>query len=456
MNNLGSAFQFLIDLFIVELYQRISGITKNITVIIVFNFIMYLLIYLINDSRYFKVINKKMSYLTVFYEIKLPLIKSSIKKCEMFLNKIKKENMKYEKIDDFNESTINSISLTQTNDKSLNLNNEDKKINNFQKEDKNKERKINLGQKYKKFKLLFIFILSLSFIFLSLILIFYVILIQNNKVFVTYIKHMQNYHNNVIELFNGYREFLFDENTIIMGLPSYEYLIKKEEEIYTKSIEDIYNLNLKSNKLDDIDKELQEIELCTINNTSFFKDQEECETYMGGKEGIINFGFDILINYFIEEIRMRRNYVHKLIENNTLVGNLSNITDLQYWNESYLGLDINNSLIFRYNIFSDLHVNIKLNKIYINIIYQYIDRERELILNSVEKKINQGQLIYVILIGCHCCFIFMSILFFWIPKIRFMNTEIFQTKNMLSIIPVQILASLPNIRKLLNISAKIN
>ena len=64
-----------------------------------------------------------MSYLTIFYEIKLPLIKSSIKKCEVFLNKIK-ENIKFEKID-INEETINSTNLSNKN---FNLNNEEKKI----------------------------------------------------------------------------------------------------------------------------------------------------------------------------------------------------------------------------------------------------------------------------------------------------------------------------------------
>ena len=36
------------------------------------------------------------------------------------------------------------------------------------------------------------------------------------------------------------------------------------------------------------------------------------------------------------------------------------------------------------------------------------------------------------------------------------NIEIYKTKNMLSIIPVKILASQPNIRELLDISTKID
>ena len=37
-----------------------------------------------------------------------------------------------------------------------------------------------------------------------------------------------------------------------------------------------------------------------------------------------------------------------------------------------------------------------------------------------------------------------------------MDVEIYKTKNMLSIIPVKILASQPNIKKLLNISSTAN
>ena len=50
----------------------------------------------------------------------------------------------------------------------------------------------------------------------------------------------------------------------------------------------------------------------------------------------------------------------------------------------------------------------------------------------------------------------VSILFYLIPEINKLNIEIYKTKNILSIIPVQILASLPNIKTLLKISLKNN
>ena len=452
MNNLGMSLDILIELFISELKGRISRIIKNIIFIVCVNIIVYIIIYFSNNIRYFKVINKKMSYLTIFYEIKLPLIKSSIKKCEVFLNKIK-ENIKFEKID-INEETINSTTLSN---KSFNLNNEEKKnLNNFQKEEKNKEKKIRIDQKYRHFQLLFIMMLLSSLLFLNIIIIFYIVLIRNFTNITTYIKHMQNYHNNIIELHNVYREFLYDENSIIFGIHPYDYLIKKEEEIYNSNLEDLYNLNIKSNIFKDILQELNQKELCKLSISVSFENQEKCETYMGGKEGIINFGFDTLLNYFIEEIRMKRNSFNKLIKQNILVGNLSDFNEIQLWNNEYLGLNGNTTSIFRFNIFSNEEIHCTLNNIFFNIIYQYIDGEKNLTLNSIENQINRREIIYIILIGCHCALIFISILFFLVPRIKSMNSEIFQTKNMLTIVPVQILASLPNIKKLLNISNKIN
>ena len=45
---------------------------------------------------------------------------------------------------------------------------------------------------------------------------------------------MQNYHNNVLYLYNAYREFLFDENSTIFGISSNDYLIRQEKNIFIK------------------------------------------------------------------------------------------------------------------------------------------------------------------------------------------------------------------------------
>ena len=452
MNSLGKAILILNELFLFELKKRESGIIKNIIFITIINLIIYIVIYFINNKRYYKVINKKMSYLTVFYEIKLPIIKSSIKKCEIFINKINKEDIKFERIGSI--ESFNSYSSNSKNN-NLSLNNEEmKNINNYNKEDNNNEKKIETEQKYTYVQNLFIIALLLSFLYLCFIFIYYFFLIRNFLVIAEYIKHMQNYHNNIIELFNSYREFLFDENSIIFGMPSYEYLIYKEKEFYSTNTEDILFLNTKYQKITNNINELNETELCTLYKNNSFYNKEECEDYMGGKEGIINLGFDTLVKYFIGELGMKRNYIKKLINNKILVGNLSDLNDMELWTDDYLGLKYNKTLIFRMNLFNMEDIHKKLNLIFINIISQYINKERNITLNSIINFVNNKEKVYVILIVSHCTIIVAIILLYCFPKIKKMNVEIYKTKNMLSIIPIKILASLPNIKQLLNISKK--
>ena len=455
INNMGKALKLLNELFLSELKKRESYIIKNLIFIICANSIIYIIIYFINNMSYFKVVNKKMSYLTVFYEIKLPSIKSSIKKCETFINKINKEDKKFERIGKIKESSINSYSLSNTDSNSLTLNKEEiKSIIDYKSEEKNNaEKKVGIDKKYNYFQILFIICIIVSFLYLCLVILIYSFLIENFIFIGEYIIHMQNYHNNLIELFNAYREFLYEENTIIFDMPSYEYLIYKEKEIYSSNTGDIKFLNAKNNYFENIIKELNKIKICDLYINDYFINKQQCQNYFGGKEGIINLDFELLINYFVEEIRMKRNKVYKLIKNKLLVGNLTDLNDQQFWNDEYLNLK-NKSLIFRLEIFNKEEIHNRLNSMYIHIIYQYINKERNLTINEITNIINNRHINCIILIACHCIIVIIIIMLYWVPKIKVMNIEIYKTKNMLSIIPVQILASLPNIKKLLNISIK--
>jgi hypothetical protein len=146
----------------------------------------------------------------------LSLIKSSIKKCELFINKINNQNEDNIKARDMDEETTSLIS-------SLNFNlNNTQMENNFKMNKKRikplkKSQQLGDDKRSKKFKLLFICYLIISFLYLSCV--FFSFLLITNKFIenATYIYHMQNYHTNICELFNSYREFLFDENTKIYG-----------------------------------------------------------------------------------------------------------------------------------------------------------------------------------------------------------------------------------------------
>ena len=453
LNNLGKALQIIIELFLSELKTRKLGSIFNMIFIMLLNFIIYISMYKINDISYFKVVSKKMSYLTIFYEIKLSIIKLSIQKCESFINKINKDEIVTEKLEDNNEESISAVSINKIN--SL-LDMEEKKNKDKKEEKKKLDIKIKKDKKYFKFRRLFKIFLTISFLFICTVIIFYILLIRQLIIIGEYIYHMQNYHNNILYLYNGYREFLFDENSIIFGMPSNDYLISQEKKIYLSSTKDFNFLLINNYSFKDIKNELNKTGLCNLSFTDFFKNEEECQNFMGGEKGIISLGFDILLNYFIEEIRMKRNYAKGLMNKGILVGNLSELNNYYLWDDDNLDLKNNQTLIFRMNLFNKEDIHQNLNIIFINIIYQYINKERNLTLNSISQSINNGHIIYIILIACHCSFVIISILFYLIPEINKLNIEIYKTKNILSIIPVQILASLPNIKTLLKISIKNN
>ena len=453
LNNLGQALQIIIELFLSELQKKKSSSIFIMIFIMLLNFIIYISMYKINDISYFKVVSKKMSYLTIFYEIKLAIIKLSIQKCESFINKMNKDEIVTEKLEDNNEESISAVSINKIS--SL-LDMEEKKNKDKKEEKKKLNVKIKKDKKYFKFRRLFKIFLTISFLFICSVIIFYLLLIRKLIIIGEYIYHMQNYHNNVLYLYNGYREFLFDENSIIFGIPSNDYLIRQEKKIYLSSTKDFNFLTINNNNFKDIKSEINKTGLRNLSFTDYFKNEEECQKFMGGGKGIISLGFYILLNYFIEEIRMKRNYAKGLMNKGILVGNLSELNNYYLWDDDNLNLKNNQTLIFRMNLFNKEDIHQILNIIFINIIYPYINKERNLTLNSISKSINNGHIIYIILIVCHCSFVIVSILFYLIPEINKLNIEIYKTKNILSIIPVQILASLPNIKTLLKISIKNN
>ena len=85
---------------------------------------------------------------------------------------------------------------------------------------------------------------------------------------------------------------------------------------------------------------------------------------------------------------------------------------------------------------------------------QYIIKERNITMDLIKEDREGGYALYIILIAIYAAILIFIFGIYWIPMIRRLNIEIYKTKNMLGIIPVQILASLPNIRELLDISYK--
>ena len=462
-NSLGNMINTLIDLFENELLLREKNISLKIIINLIVFFIIHIIIYLLICKSYSSIVTKKASYISVFYGIGLSLIKSSMKKCEIFINKINqnKDNSKINDIDEEASSLISSFEDNNLNKVIMENNNERKSIaiNKRSVKPKKTKKNCNLGKdkKSRQFRILFQIFLLFSYIYLLSCFYYFLNFSKTFIIYGKYIFHMQNYHNNIIELFNAYREFLFEQNTIISGVPSYDYLIDKEKLFYSSNTENqkyITIIRPSINRLHQNYIQIQNRSFCSW-IFSFFNSEEECLNYIGGENGIISLGFQLFVDSFIEEIRNARNYMKLLLDQELLVGNLSKYI-FYYYNDSTFSLDKNDTLIFRMKVFNMEQTHYRLNIIFQNIILQYINEERNITLNSIEKSVEKGHIQFIILIFIYNTIIIVYFLFYWIPMIKVLNTEIYKTKKMLSIIPVQILVSQPNIKELLNISTNNN
>ena len=145
-------------------------------------------------------------------------------------------------------------------------------------------------------------------VFFVIVCLVYVGFMNNITTYSKFIFHLQRSHNNIIEFFNGYREYLFDEGTIIDNYDSEEFLRIKMEEIFNTIGNDNYIMNstyseIKSYK--DIYIKFNRESLCTRMGENYFGNESECENYL---EGQIKYGYQITSFTLIDLIRMGKNF----------------------------------------------------------------------------------------------------------------------------------------------------
>ena len=449
-NQVGKGLNIQLNLFTKELGIKYIKMIKIMVVYTVIYILIHIVFYIMICKCFVSISKKKESYISVFYGIDLSLIKSSIRKCEFFINKIN-QNEKSEKLKLVGEDNSSIVSTSNFNlNSSLKQNNKDKKPKNLK-----KNKGIGKDKRTKRFKIL------LSIVFVISVLIFELILLSTNLFVIKfnqsaiYLNHMQHYHNTITSLFNGFREYLFDETYILSGMKVHNFLIKKEEEFYETNINDLnimYSLQEKIKGLKEVIDKLKEKGYCN-SYFSKFKSEEECKNYVGGDKGLLNFGSSFMLNDFVEDIRYARSCLQNFLGHNALLGNL---TDPEH--EDIVAL--NKTLaenpgmkVYRLEIFNQF-LHERINVKFMDILMQYMLNERNVTIKFLKEDREGGYAIYIILIAIYAAVFVLIFSIYWIPLIRRLNIEIYKTKNMLAIIPVQILASLPNIRELLNISYK--
>ena len=433
LNNVAIGLENLVKIYFDEVNKRKNKFVTNIIIFSVIFFIIYVFIYILMNISYIQIIQRKDSYISVFYGISLTFIKTSMIKCEKFLRKINPNELLIAQ--EKNENFDDSLSFSNFEEDYFLFNKSSKnqpepKINN----NKGKEKKVKYkdASKSRAFRIKFFLFLGICYAYIFLILWNFFLDVSTIEILSTYVYHMQHLHNNLLNLFNAYREFLFDSNSSMHNIKIYDYFEKAEKEVHYFFSKDIifsaeHCIYVKG--LCKVFTEIQKNQLC--NSGEEISSIDVCDYYI---EVITSLGFFNFISFWIEEIRIRKNYALLLLE----MDKISKI-----WNDDEM------RIIYMYNSL-DIHPDV--NYMFDFGILTFINQERNL---TIEKMLdtfkpkNRNYLVSMII------YFFLIIIFYIIylnPIINGIKILIYKTKNMLTIIPVEILTSQTNIKNILNIS----
>ena len=435
MNNLADGIEDIVKIFVSEIKIKCRNFFIYTIIIFVFSFFVMIGIYFLVRITYLEIISRKESYISMFYDIKLDFIKTSMLKCEKFINKVNP----IDKMVKENNSNEDSISISDFGGDFLlnNDSNNEKKNNKLNNEIKKKIKYKEVAQN-KIFRIKLIGIMLFSLIYLIVLLVRFILFLNKSVIFCLYIYTMQHYHNNILNLGNAYREYIYLNISQMHNTQIYQYLAIAEKELYETFIPDVNFMsdNCKIiNGLCKLYSDVQKTPSCSQQYEDKSIDIKNCDYYM---KVATSLGFYNFISFFIEEIRIKKNYI-------LLIDRLNNVEQMTYSNvENYKNRTI--PYLNEPEIYPDI------NFMFINIILPIINKERNKTSEFILKQISSKPLIYTIFLCVYFIIIILLDIFFWHPIINGIKDLIYKTKNMLTIIPVEILEAQTNIKNLLGIS----
>jgi hypothetical protein len=255
----------------------------------------------------------------------------------------------------------------------------------------------------------------------------------------------------ILDLFNVYREYLFDNQTTIQGMSPFEFLTQSEFLSYNTISNNIREMQTFLNENIAVDNELGylfSLNLCSYSLTGYLKTVEECKDKIGN---IINYDFIIIITNFIQKIRNLKNIVQYKYEKENIIGNLTNY-ELDVWRtwNNDIQPDGSRKFEFKLNLFNNETLHSYVNLVFVNIFVPYIDKFRKIILNrySIQGYGSKMLLIFILFIFS----LLVIFIFYLLPRINYLSDFIYKTKNMLSLIPMVILTDQNNIKSLLKLT----
>ena len=446
LNILSNCFYIQGECYMDELHKIIKKIEIISIICYVIIFLILIFIYFIITYSYDKVSQKKESYIEVFFQIGSSVIKNSLNKCENFSKKLKNEEEEFDGSILKSEDKINVIKNEKKSKEKQNINNS----NIHNKNNKN-------SQLTKIFKIRFGIFLIFIFIYITILLNLYYFFLEKVKVMEKYFQQELIIENEFYVVFNSLREYLFDFNSTVQLESSQTLLLKNLEYIYELRKNTFTYMNGCRKKLPyNFIKKYNSINAkspCAFKTNEYFSNDEECLNYINNAT---QFGFTIMNSYFIEEIRFAKEISAVVIDTTQKINNLTLTgTELgkSLWPTNDIEMEnyIKNDPINYFNYYTVKELNIVMN----SLIIPSLGVLNQTIIDVIIKYLKDEYFKFVIMMIAYLCCINCLFLFIWVPFVRNLNSIIYQTKNMLSIIPKKVLANISNIDKLLNLDKSV-
>ena len=431
------------ELYIQEKYIIIVYIIMSILVFIIFFIISIFMIF-----GYISTARRRINYMQVFFGISDISIKNLISNCEKLMNKLKKNEDK--NIQEDTEDIEGDISEEKSMIQNKKQNETSRNMTLINNQKTNNKAKLSLNN---------ILFITFYIIFMIWMYIFYpyngylLFNISKNSIdYSAFILKMNNFHNNIIEVFNMYREYLFNNSTSFDAIALIEDIRTMESEIFediSEEVKEIENFISTNIPMDDKLTSVLNKHLCSYIITDYFNSPEECkEKY----KNVINYDFTVFASNFMQNLRNVKNIARYKQETENIIGNLKTYTiDLwRNWDIKEISKKAKKETSFRLNLFNDDIIHSNFNVMIINIFIPYLDENRKEIIKRLSLK---GKVQYFILNSFLIIFIIGIIyIVYLLPMIRYLNNFIYRTKNMLLFIPMSILTSQSNIKSLLNLT----
>ena len=441
-----------------KLYFK-NNISMLITYICVF-WIGNIVSYFILKWIFNKVIIKKESYVEIFFNIEGKLIFDCLNKCEKFLNYIISKDNSNLKNNNFSESDSSSFFEKSSSNESFFENN----YNN--KNEKNESSYFSKKKNSKKSKNIEVKILwIIIYILMTGILTFdtyFQFKVYNNYNTISNLVNIQlNIELNTLEMGSYLRAFIFNQTTHFNGIPTEEFFSNRLNNFYDENKNYYSNLTKELKNFPLLRKKYNNLYYSNLcNYTTYFfvliNYNGSCENFTSNT---ISHGVDQAVTFYMEIIR----YLYSLYRS---IEGLRKKFNFVY-NLTYLGTNLENIYVPQNKelerlyfighpmfIFNDKFNSI-LNFIY-NVVLFPVYEDLFNILRSALYSRKYLMKLYIIPLMCSGIFTLSLFLFGWKRYELNLNETIFKTKKMLSIIPIETLMKVKNIKNILEIDDENN